>query len=435
MISNFLRVRLARKSGYKWLALGLVTNMAFLNYLDRVTINSLFPLLRKDLGATDVQLGLMGTAFLVTYGVLSPLAGALGDRFSRRRVLLASLFTWSLVTLFSGFATSASYLILLRALLAIGQVAEIPVGQALVADFHARGTRARATSIHLGGTTVGIILSGIVAGAVGQPFGWRAVFVLLGLVGLASWVFTSFLLADPIQEGSATASGAVSGRQKGRAQETQETLMKGILQILRIPSVWAIMSMFFFTGLANWTVLTWLPLFLYESHGRTLVRAGFEANFFSQISGVTILAWAWLSDRWSSKNPGGCLWTQVLGLLLGVIVTFLLGIVQSQWALVICLLGVGVVMAAVDATTMPVLCEVVSPSQRSTAYGFLNLCGTIAGAIASYFVGLSMKRLGLGAIISSTSLFYFIAALAMCWAGWSSFAADAKKVRVAAATV
>ncbi len=83
---------------YAWIHVGLLWIVAVLNYVDRQVIFSVFPALRSELGLTDIQLELLSSAFLWVYGLLSPMAGFLADRFGRRRVILASVAVWSAVS-------------------------------------------------------------------------------------------------------------------------------------------------------------------------------------------------------------------------------------------------------------------------------------------------------------------------------------------------
>ncbi|MEO8427143.1 MAG: MFS transporter, partial [Verrucomicrobiota bacterium] len=85
---------------YMWVAY-------LLNYCDRQVVFSIFPALKKELHFTDVQLGLTGAIFLWVYGLCSPLAGQIGDRVSKRLLVLLSLCLWSAVTVLTGFSRSA----------------------------------------------------------------------------------------------------------------------------------------------------------------------------------------------------------------------------------------------------------------------------------------------------------------------------------------
>src|SRR5436190_1243582 len=127
----------------KWLLVFLLSSGLALDYLARLALFSVLPPIKKDLAINDVALGLLASSFLWTYGLLSPIAGYIGDRFSRRTVLIVSLAGWSAVTVLSGLATNAWQLVAMRVLLAIAQVCYMPVGQAFLADFHGPETRGR----------------------------------------------------------------------------------------------------------------------------------------------------------------------------------------------------------------------------------------------------------------------------------------------------
>src|SRR5215475_15627957 len=101
---------------YAWAVVALLWVVALLNYLDRQVISSVFPLLKADLRLSDVELGLLGSAFLWVYALLSPISGFLADRFGRVRLIIVSLLVWSLVTWLTGYARSFDELIATRAL-------------------------------------------------------------------------------------------------------------------------------------------------------------------------------------------------------------------------------------------------------------------------------------------------------------------------------
>jgi MFS family permease len=84
----------------KWVVVGLVWLIACLNYTDRMTIFSIFPVLKKELCLSDITLALIGSSFLWFYGIFSPIGGYLGDRFSRRSIILGSLLIFSGITFY-----------------------------------------------------------------------------------------------------------------------------------------------------------------------------------------------------------------------------------------------------------------------------------------------------------------------------------------------
>src|SRR3982751_4417735 len=93
-------------AGYKWRLAGFLFFASALNYGDRTAITALFPLLRKEFDLSDLGLAGIGSAFLWSYAVCSPVAGVLADRISRAKLVVFSLMAWSLVTGMTGLVHS-----------------------------------------------------------------------------------------------------------------------------------------------------------------------------------------------------------------------------------------------------------------------------------------------------------------------------------------
>src|SRR4051812_22745019 len=106
------------------------------------------------------ELGFMLGSFKWVYALLSPVGGYIADRFSRRYVIVASLFIWSAVTWSTGYVTTYQGLVASRALMGISEAFYIPAALALIADFHTGQTRSRAVGFHQMGIYAGIILGG-----------------------------------------------------------------------------------------------------------------------------------------------------------------------------------------------------------------------------------------------------------------------------------
>lgn len=168
----------------KWIVTVLLFFAAGLNYADRTAITAVFPLLRRDLGMSDVALGATGTVFLWAYAALSPFAGYAGDRVPRARLVTISLGVWSVVMALSAAAANSVHLLVMRALLGVAEAAYIPAAVALLAGHHDSQTRAKAIGIHLAGFSVGMVDGGWLAGYLGDHLGWRPSFLILGGAGI-----------------------------------------------------------------------------------------------------------------------------------------------------------------------------------------------------------------------------------------------------------
>jgi predicted MFS family arabinose efflux permease len=387
-----------KPSRYVWVVVGLLWVVATLNYLDRQVIFSLFPPLQAEFGVSALQLGLLGTAFLWVYGILSPFSGYLADRYDRTKVVLFSLFVWSAVTWLTGHARSFPELLTARGLMGISEAAYLPAALALIADYHSPATRSRATGIHQSGLYAGIALGGVVGGWFGEFHGWRAVFSFLGALGIGYGVLLSFTLKSP------------------PVRQQQPRLESGFLPALReLVGLRGFLPLFganLLGAMAYFMIYAWLPLFLFEKFQLSLTGAGFSATFYIQIaSAAGILAGGWLADRWSRANPRGRLFTQAIGFAAAGPALFLVATTPVFGVLIAGMLIFGLGRGFFDCNLMPVLCQVARPQLRATGYGVLNMGSTLVGGAMTAVAGAMKATFGLGACLQLSAVLLFLGAL------------------------
>ncbi|MEO8451324.1 MAG: MFS transporter, partial [Gemmatimonadota bacterium] len=88
----------------------LLCGLNLLNYIDRQAVTGLLEPIRKDLGGTDAQMGLVGSAFVLTYTFMPPVFGWLGDRMARTKLLGISAAIWCTATAICGIVGSLTQL-------------------------------------------------------------------------------------------------------------------------------------------------------------------------------------------------------------------------------------------------------------------------------------------------------------------------------------
>ena len=380
-------------SRYAWFVVAVLWVVFLLNYLDRQVIFSLFPILRTDLRLSDFQLGLMSTSFLWVYALCSPFGGFLADRYGRKRVIVLSLLVWSLMTWATGEAKSFSQLISARALMGISEACYLPAGLALIADFHGERSRSLATGIHMGGAYTGMVVAGVGGGWIGEHYGWRPIFILLGSIGMVYCLFVILGLRESTQRGLAAATNA------------EISFLPAVRELLNLPGFLTLTAVFGATSMANWVLYTWMPSYLYEQFHMSLSAAGFSATFYLQIGSVAgILLGGWLADRLSSRTPRSRLLTQAGGLAAAAPFLILVGMTESSVLLFLALVVFGIGKGSYDANCMPVLCQIAPSRLRSTGYGLFNCAGCVAGGLVAAIAGALKSTMGLGGVIQVTGL-------------------------------
>lgn len=196
-----------------WYALIVLFLINTLNFFDRLILGALGEPIRKEFVLSDASLGLLGTAFALLYAFVGIPFGRLADRVSRKKVLSAGVFIWSLLTAASGLAQSFWQLFALRLGVGVGEASCAPAATSLIADMFPAEKRGRAMSIFMLGLPVGIALSFGISGTIGQSYGWRAAFLVAGIPGILL-ALAALLISEPLR-GASEAHGIGEQRRVG----------------------------------------------------------------------------------------------------------------------------------------------------------------------------------------------------------------------------
>jgi MFS family permease len=387
-----------KPSRYAWFLVALLWVAALLNYLDRQVIFSVFPLLQSGLHLTGLQLGLLGGSFLWVYGILSPAAGFLADRFGRGRTVLVSLLVWSAVTWATGHAQTFNQLFCARALMGISEACFLPAALALVGDYHSENSRSLATGLLMSGNYTGMVIGGVGGGWVGEHFGWRLPFSILGAFGL---IYSCVLW--------------LGLKRRTQPEVTAENNpWESMREVLSLPGFGWLTAVFGAVSVANWVAYTWLPLHLYEHIGLSLSDAGFRATFYVQLgSAAGILLGGYMADRTSSRNRRGRLWTQAVGLGVAAPFLFITGSVSSAVFLITSLFMFGIGRGMYDCNCMPILCQIARSPLRATGYGIFNCAGCICGGVMAVVAGWMKSHFGLSLAFQFAAVLWFVSAITL----------------------
>lgn len=190
--------------GAGW-ALALLLGINLFNYIDRQILSATLPKIKRDASIfrpddewINTKLGALTTAFMVSYMLLSPVFGRLGDRLSRWVVVGVAVIVWSLATGGTGLATGYLVLFLTRCLVGIGEAAYGPVAPAMLSDLYPVDRRGRIMSWFYMAIPVGSALGFVVGSQIaGTSLGWRGAFWLATIPGLALGALCFFMKEPP----------------------------------------------------------------------------------------------------------------------------------------------------------------------------------------------------------------------------------------------
>jgi len=372
------------KKFYPWLVVALLWVVALLNYMDRQMLSTMQDAMKLDI--VELQkaeaFGALMAVFLWIYGIVSPFAGVVADRVSRKKLVVGSLFVWSAVTYLMGYASDFTQLYWLRALMGVSEALYIPSALSLIADWHEGKSRSLAIGIHMTGLYVGQAVGGFGA-TIAATFSWHSTFYWFGIIGIAYSVVLALLLHDKPK-----AAAAVAASPNPVTLMKKESLWRGLSVVLSTWAFWVILIYFAVPSLPGWATKNWLPTLFADNLGLDMAQAGPMSTItIAASSFVGVLLGGVMSDKWVLRNIRGRIYTSAIGLGMTIPALVLLGFGHSVVAVVGAGMLFGIGFGMFDANNMPILCQIISAKYRATAYGIMNMVGVFAGAAVTQLLG------------------------------------------------
>jgi len=306
--------RVVRPSQARY-ALGLLVLLYVINYVDRQVLSVLLEPIKQDLGVSDTAMGLLtGLAFALFYTTAGVPIARLADAGTRRSVIVVGVIVWSVMTALCGVARNFAQLAAARVGVGVGEASLSPAAHSLIADYFPPERRATALSIYNIGGNVGIMLGFMAGGWIGDTFGWRTAFLVVGLPGLAAAALAHFTLREPrrgVMEGVEADAELPSLREVVRFMASQRTFRH-----LCLASALYAFAAYGFT--------IWGATFLIRVHGMSLTQTGIWMGLIQGIGGgLGTYAGGFLCDRFGRNDARFLVWVPAVG---GVLALPLLGI-------------------------------------------------------------------------------------------------------------
>jgi len=410
-------------SRYSFYALGILTLVNFLNYIDRQILPSVAPLMAIDLHLTDTEIGAMEASLLLSFTVLAPLFGRLGDRYSRTKLMATAAVIWSLATGLTGLMDHfpilpgsihvnlpliqfslelsgvAIVLCLVRAIVGVGESSYSTITPSLIADYFPPERRATALGVFQAAIPMGFALGYVIGVILAHFFGWRMAFMIVGLPGLITAWFV-WRLREPVRGASEhkvqspiTAGG--SDQTLARQSEVvQESWLRTSWQILRTRD-WLLST-------AGYTALTfvlgafgtWANILLVRDKGLSVTQAGITLGLVSLFAGAAgTFGGGWLADRLITRRRDAYFLVCAASSALGVIPVFVVLSANSPRIFIPAIFLAVFFLFINNAPFHAILINSVPPLVRATAVA-LNI-------VIIHIMGDVISRFGVGVLSDS----------------------------------
>ncbi|MCA1815853.1 MAG: MFS transporter, partial [Acidobacteria bacterium] len=362
---------------YSYYALAILSLVNFLNYIDRQVLPAVATSMLDDksLGLTDADIGYMEAALLLSFTVLAPIFGRLGDRHPRAKLMAGAAVAWSIATGLTGYADRFSplphvlgvrlpvfntvvaisgvalTLCMVRACVGVGESAYSTITPSLIADYFPPQRRATALGVFQSAIPMGFALGFVIGGVLAHFFGWRVAFSLVGVPGLVTAFFV-YRLREPargatdVHEATTAANASHNAPTDLRGAATGETALDEIVEApaetsralagdaagdSTLRSVWRILSTRdWLVATVAYTALTaalgafatWAVVALVRDKGMTQTNANLTLGVVTLLAGAAgTFGGGWIADRVVARRGNGYFLVCAVSTLLGILPT------------------------------------------------------------------------------------------------------------------
>jgi MFS family permease len=408
---------------YSYHALGVLTLVNFLNYIDRQILPSVAPLMAEDLHLTDTEIGAMEAALLLSFTVLAPLFGRLGDRYSRTKLMASAAIIWSIATGLTAvmdhfpflpgpihlnlpliqftleLSGVAVVLCLVRAIVGVGESSYSTITPSLIADYFPPERRATALGVFQAAIPMGFALGYVIGVVLAHFFGWRMAFMIVGLPGLVTAWFV-WRLREPARgasehkEQSTNAAGVAEQTAAKQPEAVQESWLRTSWRILRNRD-WLLAT-------AGYTALTfvlgafgtWATILMVRDKGLSVTQAGITLGGVSLFAGAAgTFGGGWLADRLITRRRNAYFLVCAASSALGIIPVFVVLSSNNAWIFIPAIFLAVLFLFINNAPFHAILINSVPPLVRATAVA-LNI-------VIIHIMGDVISRFGVGVLSDS----------------------------------
>lgn len=406
-------VRLER---LRWLILTLLCLSTVINYVDRQALSVLVPTLRSELGISSAAYGTITTVFLIAYTISQLGSGMLIDRIGTRIGFAVSITIWSIAAVLHAFVQGAASLGVLRFVLGLGEAGNWPAGGKAISRWFPQKRRAFGMGFFDGGSALGAIIAPPLIATLAIYFGWRAAFIVTGMLGfvwLAGWLF---VYASPESHKWLSETDREQAiREGGGVQAEQTSFGASLKRIIGERQLWGLMVTRMIATPVWWFYVFWLPDYLSKGRGFSLAEIG----MFGWIPYLTVdigkLMGGATSDRLLASGQSATLARKsvmaagALAMAGGVMVV---GASTPAGALAwICLATFG--FGLWSANILALHADIFPSATMGSALGLTGMAASLGGAIFTFIVGQVVDRAGYSPVFWAVGTAAFVAFLAL----------------------
>ncbi len=280
----------------QWAALILCAAAIAINYLDRSTISIANPEIRKEFNISAAEFGALQSAWSLAFAITQIPVGLLIDRVGPGMLLGISMILWSIAVAAGGFASNYTQLFIARAILGVTESPAYPTAVRVTSDWFKAGDRGTPSGVFNMGANIGTAIGPPLLTALMLLFGWRYMFIVMGVVGIGASLLWFWLYRDPSKAALNSTDAAYFEANRSRRSGAPITARQWS-RLFLFRTTWAMILGAFCSGYGIWMYITWLPGYLEGQHHVSIARTGYLASIPLICSIIGSFCGGYFSDR------------------------------------------------------------------------------------------------------------------------------------------
>nr|WP_320147607.1 MFS transporter [uncultured Anaeromusa sp.] len=376
--------------GFRWKVRYSVLSLIWIgwlfSFLDRMVISVALPFIGEEMQLDATMQGGILSAFFAGYALFQIPGGMLADKFGARKVMAVAIGWWSIFTSMTGFIFSYPALLVLRCLFGVGEGCFPGSSWKLIATYFPPKERGTATAIQSTVNTLGPAVASLVAAGIIAAFGWRTVFVTLGVPGIFIALAMYLYFRDNPKDHPAMTPQELAEIQAVEANPSAAALTKASLtfkQFLRKPILWQMVLIWFLFDITFWGFVSWLPSYLMKVRGFSLIKTGITGSIPFFVGAVGTVVGGYLSDRIKGQRK----WLFVPNALIAGFFLYLTYTVPSADMAVVYQSISSFFMFLAMAAFWGLVMDTIPTHIMGASSGTVNFGGQVAGFISPFVMG------------------------------------------------
>lgn len=384
------------KLNIRWAFVILLLIGAIVNYLDRANLSVANTTIAREFHLSSTKMGLLLSAFLWPYAIANLPSGWLVDKFGPKKMFLFASGFWSTATIICSFVSSYPIFYAMRMVLGVAESPFFTAGLKVNQEWFSDEERGLPVAIINTGSQISNAIAPPILTLLLVAFGWRSMFIIIGVLGLLVLLVWQKLYRDPTSEETIAIKGSLEAAKEVReGKKSEKQASWG--ELFKHKRTWFMIIGNFGIMFTIWVYLTWLPSYLQKERGFSLTQSGFVASLPYICGIIGVLLGGSISDRLIKKGVQPITSRKVPivgGAILAAVATAPLPFIKSTTVIIV-LLCIGYFASQLPSGVIWTLAADVAPSNQVASLGAIqNFGGFLGAAMAPIVTGVILDKTG-----------------------------------------